>query len=108
MCRLFTNIVSAVVLYGLVVWEKGLAANRKSLAVMVSVFRPAAARIARTYRTVFHTAATVLAGISLLDFPAREHTRAHRKIKILRRKGVLVTERIRSRIRLQNRQDIIQ
>lgn len=45
------------------IWAKDLAADRKSLALIASEFKPAVARIIRDYRTVSYATATVLAEV---------------------------------------------
>ncbi|XP_011881222.1 PREDICTED: uncharacterized protein LOC105569393, partial [Vollenhovia emeryi] len=93
--RLYANIITSMATYGAPVWAEALRRSRKSLTILRGTQRRMAIRAIRGYRTVSHTAATLMAGMPPLDLVAAEYAKVYRRTRELRGQGVPVTARAR-------------
>ncbi|KAL6418207.1 hypothetical protein ACFW04_012272 [Cataglyphis niger] len=83
------------------VWADALMASRRSLTLLRRVFMRVAIRIVRGYRTVSHTAATLLAGTLPIELYANMYAWTYRRTRELGGLGVTVTPKVKAAVRLQ-------
>ncbi|XP_029668651.1 uncharacterized protein LOC115238745 [Formica exsecta] len=95
--RLYANTVRAVALYGSPVWADALMAERRGRMLLRRVFRRVAIRVVRGYRTVSHTAATLLVGTPPVELYADMYAHVYRRTRELGGLGVALTPRVNSR-----------
>ncbi|XP_029673758.1 uncharacterized protein LOC115241926, partial [Formica exsecta] len=100
---LYANTVRAVAFYGSPVWADALMAERRGRMLLRRVFRRVAIRVVRGYRTVSHTAATLLAGTPPVELYADMYAHVYRRTREARRLGVSLTPRVKAAVRLQAR-----
>ncbi|XP_029671419.1 uncharacterized protein LOC115240421 [Formica exsecta] len=79
--RLYANTVRAVALYGSPVWADALMTKRCGRMLLRRVFRRVAIRVVRGYRTVSHTAATLLAGTPPVELYADMYAHVYRRTR---------------------------
>ncbi|XP_070159469.1 uncharacterized protein [Polyergus mexicanus] len=99
--RLYANTVRAVALYGSP--ADALVANRRGSMLLRRVFRRVAIRVVRGYRTVSHTAATLLAGMPLVELYADMYAHVYARTRELGGLGVVLTPKVKAAVRLQAR-----
>ncbi|XP_011858129.1 PREDICTED: uncharacterized protein LOC105555700 [Vollenhovia emeryi] len=103
--RLYANVLASMATYGAPVWAGALMRSRKSLAILRGAQRRMAIRAIRGYRTVSHTAATLMAGMPPLDLVAAGYAQVYRRTRELRGQGVPVTARVRRLLGAQARRE---
>ncbi|XP_029675609.1 uncharacterized protein LOC115243073 [Formica exsecta] len=106
--RLYAMTVRAVALYGSPVWAGALMASRRGKMLLRRIFRRVVIRVIRGYRTVSHTAASVLAGLPPIELYALMHTEVYRRTKELGGLGVVLIPRVRAAVRLQARRRMLE
>jgi len=107
--RMYMATVNSVALYGAPVWAADLAARRHAKDVLRRVQRGMAVRVVRAYRTVSHTAATVLAGWPPLEFLAGMYAEVYwREREIQGGTGRKLPTRAKRIIRIQARQSMLE
>lgn len=79
--RLYAGVVWSVALYGSPVWSDSLCNDRRSRALLNSLQRRVAIRIARGYRTISHEAAMLLARCPPLDILASTNATIYHSLR---------------------------
>ncbi|XP_029672395.1 uncharacterized protein LOC115241024 [Formica exsecta] len=101
--RLYANTVLSVALYGSPVCADALMTKRRSKMLLRRVFRKVAIRVVRGYRTVSHTAATLLAGTPPVELYADMYAHVYRRTRELGELSVALTPSFKAAVRLQTR-----
>ncbi|XP_032690658.1 uncharacterized protein LOC116853631, partial [Odontomachus brunneus] len=101
--RLFANTVHSMALYGASVWAGEMKVSRLIRVLLNSAQRVMANRLTRAYRTVSHTAVTVLAGMLPAELLAREHAKTYTRLRAPRKEGTRLSAGTIGRIRARGR-----
>ncbi|XP_011858169.1 PREDICTED: uncharacterized protein LOC105555737 [Vollenhovia emeryi] len=104
--RLYANVLSSIALYGAPVWAEALGRSAKARSILNRAQRRMAVRTIRAYRTISHTAATLLAGSPPIDLAARCHAAAYERVTRLKEGGVPITPGVRRVIRLRLKDEV--
>ncbi|XP_026830962.1 uncharacterized protein LOC113563492, partial [Ooceraea biroi] len=105
--RLYAGAIRSVALYGAPVWADDLAVTSRAEQAVRHFERRVAARVARTYRTVSHRAATVLAGTPPIALLAPVYADAYERVRQARERGARLTARAKEVLGRQARQQAL-
>ncbi|KMQ90523.1 reverse transcriptase [Lasius niger] len=83
-------------------------ANRRGKQLLHQIYRRMAIRVARAYRTVSHTAATILAGMPPMELYAQMYAEIYRRTRELRELGMVLTKETKAALRLQARRRMME
>jgi len=82
-------------------------ATRRIKQLMRQAQRKVAIRVVRAYCTVSHAAATVMAGFPPLEYLAAMHKEVYVRLRELRGRGAVITDKIRWAVKLHARQTLM-
>jgi len=105
--RMYAAVVYSLVLYGDPVWASDVAVTRRLRDLLGRLQRRVAIRAVRSYRTVSHAAAMVLAGMPPLDLAVQMYDNMYRRVRGIRNSGAEVTGKIRRVIKDRARRSMI-
>lgn len=105
--RLYMGVVGSMVLYGAPVWAHTVQDSRILRNVIAELQRRLSIRLIRGYRTISSEAAAVLAGSIPWHLLAEAYAVIYARQRSLQKRGVVITPRIKTLLRLEAREAAI-
>lgn len=106
--RVYAGVINSIILYGAPVWSEDVSFNMRLKTQLNRTQRRIAQRAVRGYKTISHAAATVLSGLPPIDLVGKMHAMVYRRIKELREENEPITDKLKSTLREQAQQLLIQ